>query len=142
MRRDHLLAGLLEYPEALRAFTGWNDHAARRDATAGKRGLDNVDRNASDIVIGHDRDFSSRTQSRNPRPERRDKSASDHNVITTRTKRDTDGCRIGTKGRSHASELSCIEADTCKNAPRAVTMSATIKSCATSRECTVKSARA
>ena len=110
-RRDHLLARLLEYAEALCAFTGWNDHPARRDGTAGKRSFERVERNASDIVVSHDRDFSSRTQSRNPRPERRDEFASDHNVIAARAERDTDRCGIGTKGRGHAPDFSCVKAD-------------------------------
>ena len=95
---------------------------------------------ARNILVGDDGGLGARAQTGDARAERSDDAAPDHDVIAAGAERDLDGRGIGTKGCRHAPAFPGGDTVTCKNEASAVMMSATMASCETSRECTVRSA--
>ncbi len=139
---DQRLADPFEAVKALRTLADRNDHAARRDAGRGQRGFGGAEMVARDFFVGDDRDLRTRTKRGDARAERTDQAASDDDVVAARIERDLDDCRIGAEGRGHTPAFSCGDGVSFRNESSAVRISATITSCATSRDCTVRSASA
>src|SRR5262249_52341062 len=92
-----------------------------------------------DILVSDDRDLGAAAQRTDARAERCHEPATDHDVIAARIKRDIDAYRLAGAQRSgHA--LSSAAAGAVRNSASATISSATMVSCATSRDCTVRSA--
>ena len=139
-RGDDRLADLFEHAKALRAFADRNDHAARRHAGSGKRGFGGIEVMTRDILVGDDGGLGARPQRFDARAERGDQPAPDDDVVAAGAERDLDGRRIGAKRCGHAPAFRAGGAASFRNAASAVIMSATMASCGTSRDCTVRSA--
>ena len=141
-RGDDRLADLLEDAIALRGFAGRNDDAARRHAGMAQRRFGRLEMMARDILVGDDDGLGARPQRGDAGAERSQQAAADDDVVAARSERDIDDRRIIANGRGHAPAPCCGAPGALRNAASAVMISATIASCGTSRDCTVRSARA
>src|SRR5580692_5829228 len=93
-----------------------------------------------DITVGNDDCLGTRPQRGDAGAQRSEQAAPDDDVVAARSDRDIDKRRIAANGRSHAPAPGCGEPGALRNAASAVMISATIASCGTSRDCTVRSA--
>src|SRR5262249_21017569 len=139
---DDGLADLLEDPKALRSFTGRDNELARRDRGFGQRLLDGIEVMQLDILIGDDEDPGARPQSLDARAQRPDQPTADDDVVAALAKRDRHGRWVGAKRSGHADAWWSEGAATFRCAASAVMTSATMASCGTSCDCTVRSASA
>ena len=139
-RCDDRLADLLEYAKALRSLPNRNDDAARWHAGFGKRGFDGGEVITRDILVGDNGGFGTRAQRCNAGAERCDQAAPDDDVVAAVAERDLDGRRIVAKRRRHGPAFRSAGTASFSHEASAVMMSATMASCATSRDCTVRSA--
>src|ERR1700722_21034234 len=91
-----------------------------------------------DIFVADDDGLGARTQRREARAKRRQQAAANDDVIAARIERDTNGGGIGADRRGHW-PLPCGTEGASRKSPSAATISVTIASCGTSRDCTVRS---
>src|SRR5262249_39155181 len=146
-RRDQGLADVFERLPALRAFARWHHDMSDPDTGRRQRSigyLEVVDRYGP---VNHDRSPGVGPYRRDPLAEGRELSAADHNIVTARPERHTDDNRIARAQRhGHGARPSCAVCGMLACAmPRrrasSITISSTMRSCGTSRDCTVMSAR-
>ncbi len=146
-RRDQRFADPLEHGKALRAFARRHSDRRRADPGGGKGSLGRGEMVACDRLVADDRSLGARPQRGNPSSQRGQLAAADHDVVAALAERDIDDDRLaGTQRRSHgarspSADGSCPASATPMRPASAVTISSTIRSCGTSRDCTVRSAR-
>src|SRR5262249_34344611 len=146
--RDERFTNSLEYREALRALARGYRHARCADPSRGKRGFGRRAVVACDRFVADDRSHGPRPQREDFLPQQRQLPAADDDVVAALAERDIDDDRIaGAQRRSHGRRSPCagtlVVASAVPSWPAsALTISSTILSCRTSRDCTVMSARA
>ena len=111
-------------------------------AEFGQSLFDRIEMIELDIPVGNDENPGVRPQRFDAGAKRMDQSAADDDVVTAVAERDLYDRRVGAKGNSHADACWIEDTATFRYAASAVITSATMASCGTSRDCTVRSASA
>src|SRR6476659_120126 len=135
-------AHALEHWNAFRALARRHGHGGGSDARRRKGCLRRSQMVAHDGFVGDDRNLRPGPQRRDLLAQQSQQAAADVNVVAALAERDVDDDRVaGTQGRRHGSWPPSAQATPIRPAS-ALTISSTIFSCMTSRDCTVRSARA
>ena len=145
---DQCLADRLEHREALRAFARRHHDGRRLQSRALERGERRREVQLRHRLVADDGCLGARPQRGDPSAERCDEAATDDDLVAARVERDVDHDRItGAQGCGH--DARSPPADGLGGSHRTsiwaaspLTISSTIFSCGTSRDCTVTSARA